>query len=120
MIQITSELLQRNKFVRVVLITCPEGLWEVTYNGRGMGFETVHVNGVDVARRSGSGRMSQRYEFRLGERCVALSVAVPWWCELLPLGDLNFVRLEIDGKIVYEEGQPPARPLHVTTGTLES
>lgn len=119
MLPITAELRQRKLFRRVLLITCPEGLWEVTYNGRGYGFESVDVNGVEVVRRSGWGRMSQRYEFRLGERCVALSVAVPLWCELLPVRDLNFVRLEVDGEIVYEEGREPDRPLPVTSDEWE-
>jgi hypothetical protein len=58
--------------------------------------------------------MSSGYRFRMGEYNASLIVAIPLWAEILPLHDLTYVRLEVEGHVLYEEGHPPNRPLRWT------
>jgi hypothetical protein len=98
---------------RRFLVRCDDEVFTVKYTPWGWNAESVSVNDVVAVRRSGH-RMSHGYRFRLGDRLASLSVAVPWWAETLPLSDLNFVRLEVDGEVLYEEGRAPTRPLDWT------
>jgi hypothetical protein len=77
----------------------------------------VLVDGVVVVRRSGP-KMSHGYRFMLGDCLASLSLAVPWWAETFPLSDLVFVRLEVDGEVLYQEGTAPKRQLHWSVAPL--
>ena len=89
-------------------IDCDGASHSIRYSGRELFRETVYVDGLIASRRTGRGRMSCGYRFLIYDANeVALSVAIPWWCELLPLCDLSFVRLELNGECLYEEGKAP-------------
>src|SRR5688572_33465976 len=61
--------------------------WEIS--------ESVSVDGLTVVRRRGGSLMSHSFCFPLGNHWATLSIAVPWWGELVPLRP-SFVRLEVD------------------------
>jgi hypothetical protein len=68
-------LLKSGWVKRVLEVTTPEGAFLVEYNGRGMGYETVSVNGERVARSSAQA-LSKRFEFDLGSRRAAIEVTL--------------------------------------------
>ena len=114
----TVALKEKHWCGRTLLVTCGDGrTYTVEYSPWGVGRESVFVDGAVAVRRSGGGRMSHGYRFWLGDTLVSLSVAIPWWAEALPLCDLSFVRLEVEGVIVYEEGRPPDHPLQWTVAS---
>ena len=98
---------------RKLLVQCDGQAFTVKYTPWGHTAESVSVDDVVVVRRNGR-RMTHGYRFRLGGHLASLSIAVPWWAELLPLSDLTFVRLEVDGNVLYAEGRAPRRPLKWT------
>jgi hypothetical protein len=110
----SARLIRKRWCSRTFSLECDGGTSVVHYSPWGMNRESVSVDGVVVVRRPGTIRMSHGYRFRIGAASVELSVGVPWWGELFPLY-LSFVRLEVDGDVVYEEGRPPRRPLDWTT-----
>ncbi|MCB9851357.1 MAG: hypothetical protein H6817_11710 [Phycisphaerales bacterium] len=112
--------MKRWQFVRTWHVTDADREFELNYNGYGFGYETVSIDGVECARRTGWGVMSQQYVFTHYDHRFVISVALPWWGEGLALvSRLKFVRVEIDGHIVYQEGKPPMRPLPETRSVLE-
>jgi hypothetical protein len=112
-----AELIEKKWFHRVIAVACDDASFLIRYNGRGLGTEYVYVDDVLVVRRSrGNWLMSHGFRFSIGERhWAALSVAIPWWCEVFPFSDLSFMRLEVDGVTVYQEGEAPKRPLKWTS-----
>lgn len=107
-----ARLTLKRKHLREWQITCDGISYSVRYTARQLGRETVYVDGIAASQRTGSGPMSHGYVFDLNDVTrVSLIVAIPWWCELLPLADLSFVRLELNGECLYEEGQRPNRSL---------
>jgi hypothetical protein len=100
---VNATLTKKSRFGRVLSVTIPDGDFTVEYNGYGIGYESVLVNGQVAAKRSGWGKMSHRYEFRIGSSKAALTVAIPRWCEVIPVCNLSAFALEIDGEVVYAE-----------------
>ncbi len=110
---ISARLIGRCWGGRTFLVSCGDQVSTIKYTPWGWESESVSVDGIVRVRRTGR-KMSHGYRFMIGESLAALSVAVPWWAETFPLSDLNFVRLEVDGHVLYEEGHPPERPLRWT------
>ena len=103
---------------RKLVISCGVRLFSVEYTPWGLGTEYVYVDGVKAIRRQNGDKMSHGYSFKLDEDHTAeLVVALPEWGELLPLCDLSFVQLKVDGETLYEEGAPPARQILWTQST---
>ena len=75
----------------------------IEYNGRGLGYETVLLNGVVVTRARGKGmRFAPRLEFELpgvGLQRARIEVKTTW---LLFIGGL---RLIVGDRTVYSEGR---------------
>ena len=116
---VSAELVSKRFLVRVLHVVTPQRVHEVIYDGHGLGYESIYLDGDLAVRRSGwRGRMSQVYEFQLdATRRAKLSVALPVLGEFLLFFDLNYTCLEIDGAVVYQEGQEPRRKLQVTSDT---
>jgi len=114
----SARLVKRRWWGRTLLVQCGGQSYLVKYSPWGLGYETVSVDGVPAVRRRGGATMSHAYHFRLGDLPAVLSVAIPWWCEGLPVRDLTFVRLEVACKLLYQEGRAPRRPLR-STGSAE-
>ncbi|MCI0462617.1 MAG: hypothetical protein L0Z62_37175 [Gemmataceae bacterium] len=91
---------ERGWLRRLLEVLTPEGaVFLVEYNGRGMGYESVSVNGELVARSSGPLWFVPRFEFFLGPRRAALEVRIG------PLLNLLDLHLLIDGQVVYCDRQ---------------
>jgi hypothetical protein len=98
----TVQVVTRSWLLRKLTISGPSPC-VVEYNGRGMGYETVLVNGVVAARaRGGLFTLAPRLEFAVpgmfGQQRACLEVQTAW---LLFLGGL---RLSIGNRVVYLEG----------------
>jgi hypothetical protein len=114
----SARLTDKRWFIREWVVDCDGIRHAIRYNGREFLRESVYVDGAVASQRTGRGAMRRGYHFMLDEtNQVALSIAMPWWCEILPLRDLSFVRLELNGAILYEEGHPPKQPLKWTGAT---
>jgi hypothetical protein len=111
----STRLTEKRWFAREWQVDCEGAFHSVRYSARELLRETVYVDGVVASVRTGRGGMSHGYRFPIDDANeAALSIAIPWWCELLPLRDLSFVRLELNGEYLYEEGRAPTRPLRWT------
>ena len=118
----TAQLMTRRWFRRTWLVTCEPGgnVHEIRYNGWGLNTEYVYLNGFEAVRRGASSlrlrSMTHGYRFALDDgHTAALSVSIPWWGEFFPVCDLSFVRLEIDGEVLYQEGVPPTCQMRWST-----
>src|SRR6186997_659792 len=109
-----ARLIARSHLSRTILVEGAAEPHTVRYWPWGINSESVVVDGAVAARRHGGHNMSSGYRFRMGEYNASLIVAIPLWAEILPLHDLTYVRLEVEGHVLYEEGHPPNRPLRWT------
>src|SRR4051812_6004045 len=101
----TTATLQEKRWCgRTLLVSCDDRTYAVQYSPWGWNHESVLVNGEVVVSRNRGQRMSHEYRFWLDGVMAKLSIAMPWWAELL-LRDLSFLRLEVNGAVVYEEGR---------------
>jgi hypothetical protein len=96
-----TRLLKASWLRRVIEVSTPQGLAVVEYNGRGIGYESVLIDGK-VARRVWSGPwFVPHFDFEVLGRPASVDVRVwPW------LGIRDLV-LQIDGKAIYAEGRHP-------------
>jgi len=99
-----ATLTKKSRFGRILRVATPQGDFTIEYNGYGIGYESVLVDDQVAAKRSGWGKMSHRYEFMIGSARAALTVAIPRWCEVIPVCNLSGFTLEIDGEVIYAEG----------------
>ena len=111
---LTARLIARSHLGRTILVEGEPQPFTIQYWPWGLNSESVFVNGGCVARRRGLHNMTGGFRFRFGDHNASLIVAIPWWCELVPLHDLTFVRLEVDSEVLYLEGEPPRRAFHWT------
>lgn len=109
MLAVRVELIRKRWLLRDLSVKCPEGIYQVSYFGWGIGYETILVNGVEVARRTGPWSMSASFEFLLGNRAAAVTVFVPWWKNLFIVPWPSYFQFALEGRTLYEEGFPPAR-----------
>ena len=92
---------------RVLNVRLEDTEHTVEYNGCGLGYESVLVDDHEVCRRSGWGKMSHTFCFTIEGHDAEVGVAIPWWCELIPLCNLSLFYLKIDDRLVYREGTEP-------------
>src|SRR5688500_6685370 len=89
---LTARLIARSHLGRTIRVDDGAARFTVQYWPWGFGTESVLVDGLCAAKRRGWQRtMSGGYRFRLGDYNASLIVVVPWWCELVPLRDPNYV-----------------------------
>jgi hypothetical protein len=112
---LTARLIARSHLSRTILVEGGPQPYTIRYWPWGLNSESVFVDGMCAARRSGGHNMTGGFRFRVGDFYASLIVAVPFWCELLPLRDLTFVQLEINDQVIYEEGRRPKRRLAWTS-----
>lgn len=93
-----ARLVGRGWLRRAIEVALPGGPYLVEYNGRGMGYESVMVDGVET-RKSSRKWFVPRFEFRLGACAADLEVHVwPWLA-------VRSLVLRIEDRIVYAEGE---------------
>lgn len=98
----------------------------VEYSGRGMGYESVRVNGIPVAESASFAWFTPRFDFELetphGKLPTALEVRVAPWL------DISGLQVAVAGVLVYAEGSfgqlkgdgvAPALPIPASGGTGE-
>ena len=90
--------------VRRFEVRTPARTYRVTYDGWGMGYESVLIDGVTVARKTDLLWFVPRFEFHVGDLPAVLHVR--FW----PWSAFRAVRLELDGRVAYVEGRPFRRP----------
>src|SRR5215475_3007324 len=102
----TVALIQRSRLRRVLKVSTVHGEFTVDYNGYGIGYESVLVDGKLAAEWRGVFRkMSHQYEFFIGPSKAMLSVVLPAWGELIPLCNFRLFSLELDGQCIYLESK---------------
>ena len=107
---VTARLTSRGFFSRRLAVRVGDREHEVRYSPWGLDTEHVLVDGRPVARRTGP-TMTFAFDFALpGGVAARLAVVIPPWADVLPIGGFRRVRLEIDGRVVYEEPAPPPAP----------
>jgi hypothetical protein len=78
-------------------VTTPEGTYRVTYNGRGLGNESVTVNGEFAAGAVSGMWFIPEFSFAVGSIPALLKVRVwPWFA-------IRSLELIMDGQSVYSE-----------------
>lgn len=91
---------------RELELSTPEKAYRVVYDGRGLGFETVYVDGELAWRGTGNAWFYPRFFFYVGDLPASLDVRVwPW------LG-VRAVTLRVRGEVVYREGPPAGSDWH--------
>jgi hypothetical protein len=99
------ELIKKKRVGRLVRVSGPSGEFLVEYDGSGNGFESVLVNGEVVARAWSRVRMVPHFSFPVGPYAGVITIRTKLWRDLLGpiLGRLEAFRLELDGRVVYED-----------------
>jgi hypothetical protein len=93
----TARLDEKGWLYRAIEVTTPEGAYRVTYNGRGLGHESVTVNGEFAAGRVSAMWFIPEFSFSVGSIPALLKVKVwPWFA-------IRSLELIIDGQSLYSE-----------------
>lgn len=93
----TAKLDEKGWLYRAFDVTTPEGTYRVTYNGRGLGKESVTVNGKFAAGQMSLIWFIPEFSFSVGSIQALLKVRVWPWCAIRSL------ELIINGEPVYSE-----------------
>ena len=92
-----SRLIDRGWLRRVIEFTLVDGSHVVEYDGRGVGYETLKVDGI-VIRKMDWLWFVPRFNSKLGGWPLIVEVRVwPWFL-------LRSLVIRVDGQIVYAEG----------------
>jgi len=91
-----AKLIAKRLLYRKFHVLSPNGSFEVVYNGGGMGYEEILVNGAIASRRSNLWFVPE-FEFKIGNASAKITVSVWVW---LRFRSFNF---EIEGESVYSE-----------------
>jgi hypothetical protein len=96
--EVRAELAKARWLYRAIQVETPEESFLFEYNGWGLGYETVSVNGQAASRETGVFWFAPRFKFFVGDRLAVVRVRVWPWLTLRSL------ELFIDGWCVYAEG----------------
>jgi hypothetical protein len=107
-------LIEQSWLRRVLEVHTAEELFLIEYNGRGLGYESVLVNGVKVAAKS-SLWFVPLFEFLLRDRLAVIEVRVwPWLT-------VRSFHLIVSGEELYGEGvRVPQVPQRLPDSPLDS
>ena len=93
---VVARLDERGWLYRVFAVATPEGTYRVAYDGRGLGDESVSVNGRLAARRASLWFVPE-FSFFIGSAPALLRVKVwPWLA-------IRSFELRVNGEQVYSE-----------------
>ena len=89
---------RKSWLLREWAVATPAGDFVVKYSGRGLGYESVAVNGTVVAKTKSHAWFVPKFEFHLAELPASLEVRVwPWFL-------LRAIRLRVGEEVCYSEG----------------
>lgn len=109
------QLVESTRVRRVFRVADAGDEFVLEYDGSGVGYESVRVKGVTVARVSGAVRITPRIDFRIGDHEAVIRIGMSWWASINPFAKLRSFSLEVDGQILYSDGPPivkDAEPQH--------
>jgi hypothetical protein len=100
-----AALIRSSWLRRVLEVRTDDGWFLVEYNGRGLGYESVWVNGELALSSTSLMWFVPRFDFSLGPRPAVVEVRVwPWLT-------IRSFRLTVDDVVLYAEGRRmPALP----------
>ena len=94
---VTVRLDEKGWLYRALEVATPEGTYRVTYNGRGLGHESVTVNGAFAAGQMSVLWFIPEFSFSVGSMRALVKVKVwPWLA-------IRRFELVINGESVYYE-----------------
>jgi hypothetical protein len=100
----SARLISRGWLRRVIEVPLPDGRHLVEYDGSGLGYEQVSVDGRVIRKRSWCW-FAPRFEFKLGGWPSVVDV------EIWPWLTLRSLRLRVGDRVVYAEGGESKKPL---------
>ncbi len=92
-----ANLIGKSRLTRDLSVVTSEGVFDLKYDGRGMGYEEVLVDSKTAKRTISVWWYVPRFEFNIGNKNAVVKVGVS------PLLKISRFNLEIDGKIIYSE-----------------
>ena len=92
-----ANLIEKHWLYRTFNVITPEGLFEVVYNGHGLGFEEVIVNGEIASRVESYFWYVPKFKFNIGNSPAKIEISVWAWFQI------RHFNLEINGESVYDE-----------------
>jgi len=94
---ISAQLVNRGWLYRALEVRTPEAVYRVTYSGRGLGYESVSVNGKLVAAKASGIWFTPEFSFPLGSRQALVKVSVWAWMAI------RSFELVVDGVSIHSE-----------------
>ncbi len=92
-----ANLIEKRRLVRIFNVVTSDGVFEVIYNGTGMGYEEIIVDDQIAVRTSSYFWYVPKFEFLIGRASARVEVGISFWLEI------NQFNLIIAGESVYSE-----------------
>jgi hypothetical protein len=93
-----AKLSRSSRLVREWEFTNGAGLYRLSYDGRGMGYESVVIDGLVVQKKRSWLWYVPRFDFAIDSLPGVIEVRVgPWF-------SIRAIRLKISGQVLFEEG----------------
>jgi hypothetical protein len=94
---VLANLIEKRRLSRDLSVVTSEGVFDVKYDGKGMGYEEILVDGKTAKRTVSVWWYVPRFEFNIGNQIAVVNVGVS------PFLKINRFNLEINGETVYSE-----------------
>jgi hypothetical protein len=92
-----ANLIGKKRLTRSLSVITTEGVFDVVYDGNGLGYEQVLVNGETAQKTISVWWYVPRFEFALGNKKAVVQVGVS------PLLKIRRFSLSVEGETVYAE-----------------
>ena len=94
---IVANLIEKKWLYRKINIISSEGVFEIVYDGKGMGYEEVRVDGETAIRTISYMWYVPNFDFLVGTKPAKIKVSVWLWLQI------RTFELEVDNQTVYLE-----------------
>ena len=94
---IVANLIVKNWLYRKINVITSEGVFEIVYDGNGLGYEEVLVDGEIATRINSYLWYVPKFEFFVGSLRAKITVSVWVWLQIRSFA------IEIDNETVYSE-----------------
>lgn len=92
-----ANLIEKKRLTRSLSVITSDGVFDVEYDGNGLGYEQVLVNGETAQKTISVWWYVPKFEFPIGNKNAVVKVGVS------PLLKIRRFSLTIDGETVYAE-----------------